>query len=154
MPRDADAAETTFMPVTILHQSRTDQMVDSKRLIEIIEKNRDRTRTTGNMLLTLSGIMISTSVAVVLFLIQFKGVRLLCVGFVFCASLMFLLAACLGIFSCFLKTAHVITTEEKFVSDLVALLNSELRLLRVSFVVLVLGILAMLTGILIQYLLS
>ncbi len=139
------------MAVRVLRHSRVEKPVDARLLIDTIEKNRDRTRAVGNMLLTMSGVMISTCIGVSLFIVQRRSFSRAVFILVGSAAALFLLSGCLSILSSFLRTTHSITTEEKFISDLLQLQHSEARRLRWSFSVLASGIVLLVCGLLLIF---
>ena len=131
------------MPVKITGHQTQDQLVTDDVLINTIERNRDRVRTTASMVLTVSGIMISASVAFVLFTNDKKiGNALLSASFIVTATL-FVVAAAASLFSTLLRTKVSMTSQSQFVLDLLGQYNRELRLLRIAIVPLLLGFLFM-----------
>lgn len=127
------------MAIKIVNYESQDKPVEKQLIIDTVERNRDRIRTVANMALTVSGIMISTSVAVIIFSVDKQvGGNALPVAFGF-AALFFFFAACVSIYSSLLRTKYTISSETKFVTDLIRLYYSELRLLRLCFLPLALG---------------
>ena len=55
------------MTIKILREVSEEKPVDFALVIETLERNRERIRTIANMVLTLSGIMISACVALIMF---------------------------------------------------------------------------------------
>lgn len=134
------------MAVRILRSESSDAPVKIDLLVTTIETGRDRIRAIGNMLLTVSGILISVCFGFLLFLAD-KKMTDLAVGVSFIvAVLIFLISSCLSILSSFLRTKYTISNEAQFATDLLALFYSELRICRFSFITLLLGLLAMIIG--------
>lgn len=134
------------MAVTILRHFSQDALVDSQLLIDTIERNRDRLREIANMVLTVSGIMVSACTAFLVFAAD-KGVGGWWLGALFCAaSLLFFVAACLGLSSAMLRTKYAITSRARFVDDLLALYYSELHRVRASLIPVFVGFLAVTIG--------
>ncbi len=131
------------MPIKILRHGSSEEAVGMELMIDTIEKNRDRIREVANMSLTVSGIMVSASIAIVLFCadkhIGGKYLSLsLCV-----ASVFFFTSACLSLYSSLLRKKYAISSKAQFVEDLLSLYYSELRFMRASLVPLFLGFFTM-----------
>jgi len=134
------------MPIEVIRHISNDSPVDDNLLIETLERNRERIRTIANMSLTVSGIMISSSIAFVLFAEE-KGIGGPLLSAVFgLAMVLFFIAASLSLISSTLRRSYVISTRSQFIVDLLSLYYSELRFLRVSFVPLFIGFLTITAG--------
>ena len=145
--RRSHAVELRNMPIEITaRHGQPDDTVDDELVIDTIERNRERVRTVGNMSLTVSGIMVSSSVAFVLFIAEKQGPRTLVILFTV-ATALFFAAASLSLVSAMLRTRVVISTRTQFVADLMRQYNSELSLLRWSFLPLFLGFMCIIIGV-------
>jgi hypothetical protein len=135
------------MPVNILnHHFNSANAVEIRLIIDTLERNRDRTRVTANMIVTLSGILISLSSALLLYLVHEKAMApSVLLSFIFAIFGLFI-ASLLGIASTFLRTDYAVSDEPQFLTDLLRLYNSELRLLRSATVALTFGLLLLVAG--------
>ena len=137
------------MPIRFLAEHSEERPVSLDLLVQTIERNRDRLRTTGTMFLTLSGLLLSTCLAVTLYLLEKQRggkIALLVTGL---ASLCLLASACLSISATFLRSRYAITSEAQFATDLLRLFNAELRLARLAFSSLLAGLCVLTLGIVI-----
>jgi len=136
--------------IRIIKEVSEDSHVEFDTIIQIIETNRDRVRTIGNMILTVSGIVLSATFGILLFIFDKGGLGRMKVTILVVlfggAVLTNLLSVYLSIASSFLRTTYSLTTKVNLVTDLMALLNSELRLVRLSFLFLIAGLLLITTG--------
>ena len=135
------------MPVTVLnhHFEHADQ-VTANRIMDTIEKNRDRVRITANMLVTLSGILISFCSAFVLFLTKEKLLGVLPILIFVLAAGTFLSSAILGISSTYLRVAYAVLDEPQFINDLLHRYNAEMRLLRLATATMIVGLVSVVAG--------
>jgi len=138
------------MPIRVVKEVHEDEDVDFHTIIQIIETNRDRVRTIGNMILTVCGIILSATFAFLLFLFD-KGTidlkeRVMMVLPFGGAIFTNLLSIYFGIASSFLKTRYAVSTKINMITDLLTLFYSELRLVRISFIFLILGLLLITVG--------
>jgi hypothetical protein len=137
------------VPVRIVrHESHTEP-VKTEILISTIETNRDRIRTLGNMLISMSAILIPACLAFLLFLADKNLIGVKVAIFLVAAILSLLISSCLSILSSYFRSKFAIRDEVHFVEDLLKLLNSELRMSYFSFAFLLLGMVSMILGVLI-----
>jgi hypothetical protein len=135
------------MPVQITsHDFSAQEMVETDVVLGTVEKNRDRIRTTAGMLLTLSGMLISFSAAFLLFVTDKAPNEHSTIAAFASAVVAFVAAAVLAISATFLRTKYSISDKTKFVTDLLRLYNSELRLLRLASLVSIIGLLLLVAG--------
>lgn len=135
------------MPVQITnHDFSTQEPVETELVLQTVEKNRDRVRTTASMLLTLSGMLISFSAAFVLFVTDKAPNEQSTIALFASAVAAFVAAAVLAISATFLRTKYSISDMGKFVTDLLRLYNTELRLLRFASIVSIIGLLLLVAG--------
>lgn len=120
--------------------------VDLELVLATVEKNRDRIRTTGGMLMTFSGILTSSSIALTLFLVEKMGAGRMSVALFSASVFGFLSCAVLAIVSSFLRGVYPISDRTQFVSDVLHLYNSELRLLRLCSLMAIVGLLFLAAG--------
>jgi hypothetical protein len=139
------------MTIRIIKEKHDEEAVDFHSIVQIIETNRDRVRATGNMILTVSGIILSAIFAFLLFLFNKGGQgqmeRILLILFFGGAICINLVSIYFAITSSFLITKYPITTRINMINDLLLLFHSELRLVRISFICLILGLLLLAIGI-------
>jgi hypothetical protein len=136
------------MPVKIVgHEFAEREQVGFDAITATIEKNRDRVRTVAGMLLSLSGILISFSAGFVIFVADKATKDHRTIAIFIGAVLAFLVSAALAISSSFLRSEYAISDRAQFTTDLLALYNSELRLLRIGCLVVILGMLLILAGV-------
>ena len=135
------------MPVKILrHDFAQLPPVELDLIVETIEKNRDRIRTSCGMLLTFAGILISFGTASLLFVAgRLKLERSILVFFAG-ALIGFVLVAVLAIASSFLRTRYAVSDKPQFVTDLLRLYDSELQLLRLSAGTMIVSLLLLTVG--------
>lgn len=137
------------MAIKIIKDSTKQVNVSNDLIIRTIETNRDRVRTSANMILSLSGIVLSASMAFLLFIIEKKvadWLTILSFGF---ASLCFLVAAYNSIHSSFLRKTFTISEEAQFITDLLYLLNQEISLLKRATFSILTGMLVLSIGVVI-----
>lgn len=137
------------MAIKIITDSTKKVLVSNDLIIRTIETNRDRVRTSANMILSLSGIVLSASIAFLLFIIEKKiadWMTIFCFGF---ASLCFLIAAYNSIYSSFLRKTFTITDETQFINDLLYLLNQELKYLKIATFSILTGMVVLSSGVII-----
>jgi len=134
------------MTIRVLSHKTQPKMVEPALIVDTVERNRDRNRTVGNMVLTMAGILISMTIVLIVFSADKKinDIRLATAFFI--SVFAYVLTGMIGIASCFLRTKRTITTEAQFISDLLSLFLTELRLLRLSCTFLALGMLGNLVG--------
>ena len=120
--------------------------VTPQLVIDTIERNRERIRTVSNMILTMVGLLLSVSFAVVPF--AYDKVRnasrqaTIVIGIAYSLTVLaLLLSAYQSIFASLLRREYSITTVIKFIDDLMELYYTELLHLRVAFGLLVAAIL-------------
>lgn len=128
------------------HGFSKQEQVDADLVLQTVEKNRDRVRTTAGMLLTLSGILISFLSAVVLFLVDKEPDERSTIAVLASAAGAFVTVAVLAISATFLRTKYSVSDKAKFVTDLLRLYNRELLLLRFASTVSILGLLLLVLG--------
>jgi hypothetical protein len=131
------------MAVKIVKSEFDSSPVPFETILDTVEKNRDRVRSIGAMVLTLCGILISASNALILFMTDKRlgshrlrlalGTSVLCFG----------ASAVLAVISCFLRREFPITNRSKFLLDMLAIYRSELFLLRLTLLFLVGGLFVM-----------
>lgn len=133
------------MPIRVVKETSQDETVGFETLVTIIETNRDRVRTMGNMILTVSGIILSATFAILLFIFDKGGMSqtfLVIAVVLFGGSILLnLVSIYFSIASSLLKTRYSITTKVNVVTDLMALFHSELQLVRVSFIFVLIALL-------------
>jgi len=134
------------MTVRIIREESQEESVALDLVINTLEKNRDRIRTIGGMLLTISGLLISTCLGFLLFTVDRKLFDKTVAGCFLAAMVIFLTSSCLSILASFLRTNYSISTKGQFVTDLLSLYYSELGFSRWSFLLLVIGLSAMIIG--------
>jgi Na+/melibiose symporter-like transporter len=135
------------MPVTITrHEFSPGEEVSFDLLVNTVEKNRDRIRTTSGMLLTLAGILTSFCAGLVLFLVDKVHAGRATVLLFGLAIVVFVVSAIVAIVASFLNTKHAIVDKTQFLTDLLHLYNAELRLLRIASVTLIFGLLLLSGG--------
>jgi hypothetical protein len=135
------------MPITVLNQHfEPPERVTPSRLMDTIERNRDRIRVTANMIITLSGILISFTTTSVFFIARENAAHLSVFLFLAGAGA-FLVSAILGISSTYLHFRYAVLDETQFVMDLMHRYHSEIRLLRLATGVLILGLLLLIVAV-------
>lgn len=135
------------MPIKIVdYNFPTQEPVEPGIILETVEKNRDRLRTTAGMLLTLSGILISFSAAFLIFVSDKAPNEHRTIGIFAVAVVAFITSSVIAISATFLRTKYAISYQSKFLSDLLALYSTELRLLRVASVVTIVGLILVASG--------
>lgn len=136
------------MSVKITSDSTQDEFVAHDIIVTTIEKSRDRVRTTAQMILSLSGISISGTLAISLYTLRYEPDLLAVSVLLVLAALVFVTSAFLAISSSFLRTKELVSTQSLFVNDLMSQLEGEHRLLRISAVFLLLGLILLVAAIL------
>jgi len=129
------------MAIKILSSDLKSTPVTAEFLISATEKNRDRIRSISSMILTACGILISASVAIIVFITDKRPEMRFIVYFLVGGAFCFASSATLSVASSFLRVSYVITTMEQFVNDILTIYHSELRILRISLVVFLSGLL-------------
>lgn len=135
------------MPVRIVRHESLSESVKTELIISTIETNRDRVRAIGNMLITISGVLIPACLAFLVFFVDKGFIDADVSIFLATAILLLLASSCLSIISSFLRQKYTITNEAQFVEDLLSLLNSEIRYSYIAFFLLLFGISAMIVGV-------
>ncbi|KAF0145432.1 MAG: hypothetical protein FD156_1002 [Nitrospirae bacterium] len=139
------------MSIRVIKEQHKDEKVEFDTIIQIIEKNRDRVRTTGNMILTISGITLSATLGLLLFLSDKGGITqrsMMTLGILFGSAISInLISIFFSITSSFLKEKYALTTKLKALTDLLKLFYSELRLVRISFILLIIDLLVITIGV-------
>jgi|SRR5208337_94342 len=135
------------MAVRIVNKQFDSSLVSQDTLVSTVEKNRDRIRTFGGMLLTLCGVLISASTAFTLFLVDKKLGSHKTILFFGAAALCFVVTALLTVLSSFLRTNYAVSSQEQFLTDLLTVYTSELLFMRCALIALIFGLLSMLTAI-------
>lgn len=132
------------MPIRIVKEASRDEPVGFETLITIIETNRDRVRTMGNMILTVAGIILSATFAILLFIFDKGGMShtfLIVAVVLFGGSILLnLISIYFSIASSLLKTRYSITTKINVITDLMDLFHTELQLVRLSFIFVLLAL--------------
>lgn len=128
--------------IRILWEKHEENLVSFDTIRDSIEKSRDRLRVLANMVLTASGLLLSSCfVFIVLLLDKFSGTQVVLLRISFTVSaLLFLFSAVFSIISSLLRPRYTIVTELKFVDDLLKLFEREVRLFTIAFVLLLLGL--------------
>lgn len=135
------------MAIRILRHESRDKAVEFALIVDTLERNRERIRTIANMVLTLSGIMISACVALIVFAADKDLATPVLKWSLALASVSFLPASWFSLLASFLRTKYTISGEAQFVTDMLALYYSELRFLRVAIIFLLLRLLITTMGI-------
>jgi hypothetical protein len=134
------------MTIRILSHVSKDEPVKTDLIITTVEKNRDRIRATSGMVITTSGILISACLGIILFTTDKKLITET-MAWAFGAALgCFLCASVLAVLSSVLRTEYGVSSEAQFVSDLLKIFGSELRLSRLALGSLLLGLAATVCG--------
>ncbi|MBR1219832.1 hypothetical protein JQ557_17625 [Bradyrhizobium sp. U87765 SZCCT0131] len=135
------------MPVTVVNQHfEPPERITAARIMDTIEKNRDRIRVTANMMVTLSGILISFCSTFVFFLTKEHIPGHLPVIAFTAGAIAFLFVATLGIASTYLRIDYPVLDEPRFIHDLLDRYHSEMRLLRISTAIMIAGLLCIVLG--------
>ena len=128
------------------HEFSAGDQVEIDLILQTVEKNRDRVRTTASMLLTLSGTLISFSTAFLLFVTDKARNEHSTIAVFASAVAAFVATAVLAISATFLRTPYSISDKTKFVTDLLQLYHRELRLLRIASLVSIIGLMLLVAG--------
>jgi hypothetical protein len=136
------------MTIRILRDVSNDPLVSRELLAQTIETNRDRVRTSADMLLTLSGIVLSASFGFLLYVMEKRVANPATLASLLAAILCFLMASYFAIETSFLRGPHAISSESQFVADLLAVFNRELGHLRAGTRWAFLGLSALTVGVL------
>jgi len=116
-------------------------LADVRLIIETLERNRDRIRTLVNMIISTAGFLFSANLAFILLVIdKLVTVSQFAIILFFLALLLLLTTLVTSILASFLKQKYTITSDLKFVDDLLSIYYRELRLMRLSFVFLICGL--------------
>ena len=135
------------MPVEITdHEFATPENVEPDVVLQTVEKNRDRVRTTAGMLLTLSGMLISFSTALLLFVTDKSPTEHRTIAAFASAVAAFVVAAVLAISATFLRTKYPVSDKTNFITDLLRLYEAELQLLRLASIVSIIGLVFIVAG--------
>jgi hypothetical protein len=121
-------------------------IVEQKLVIDTIEKSRDRIRVTANMIVAFSGVLISFSSALVLFVTKDDPAQRASIILFVCAVVAFLSAATMGIASTYLRSESSISNHANFIFDLTRLYRAELRLLRGATASMIFGLVFIVTA--------
>jgi hypothetical protein len=128
------------MAVRIVNGEFDSSPVPFETVISTVEKNRDRVRSIGAMVLTLCGILISAANGLILFMADKRlgshRLTLTLGGSVIC----FMGASVLAVLSSFLRRTVPVSSQAQFVVDMLAIYLSELTLLRWTLAFLLLGL--------------
>jgi hypothetical protein len=135
------------MAVRLVRKQFDPSLVSQDTLVSTVEKNRDRIRTFGGMLLTLCGMLISASMAFILFLVDKKLGSHKTIVLFGAATLCFVVTALLTVLSSILRTNYAISTREQFLTDLLNVYTSELLFMRCALIALISGLLSMLMAV-------
>jgi len=128
------------MAITVTKDTTDDPMIEADLVMQTIEKNRDRLRTTSGMIMSLSGMSISASLAIVLFLLKEHAATTATVALIVLAAISLFVAAFFAIEASFFRNDYAITTRSQFLSDLLRLLHREMRLVRWASVSTLIGL--------------
>lgn len=116
-----------LMAIRIIGQQTNVKAVDANLLVNTIEKNRDRVRTLANMVLSSSSVLISASLAFLLYLGNNKILdRTSAITIIVCLAVL-LSASVSSIGAGLMRTKYVISDQGQFVESLLKLLSSELK---------------------------
>lgn len=137
------------MPIKIVTQRFQSEQVETSLVVSTIENNRERVRTIGNMMITTSGILIPANLAFLLYFVDKRVSDSAVILPLLIGVVLLLLSSLFSILSSLLRQKIRVSDMVNFVESLLRLYNSELRLSYLSFVFLLLGITAMIVGILI-----
>lgn len=118
------------MAIRITKDTTSDPLVESDVVITTIEKNRDRLRTTASMIVGLSSMSLSASLAIAIFLVREHVAQKPTVVLISMAAFQFLLAAILAVESSFFRRNYRISTCSRFVADLLHVFEREIRFVR------------------------
>ena len=129
--------------IRVVWEKHDEALITFDVIRDTLEKSRDRIRDLANMVLTASGLLLSSCFVFIVLLIEkfpahsFGG--WLKASFVL-SSVLFLLSAIFSILSALLRPQYTIVTELKFVDDLLKLYRRELSLFTFAFVSLLAGL--------------
>jgi hypothetical protein len=137
------------MPVRVVAESQSNsQLVEQKTVVDTIEKNRDRARTLVTMMISTTSILFSANLAILALLKDRLALFSLIEKVLFIVSPLLLLASLItGLSAAFLRHNVSIVSSTKFIDDLLTQYNSELRLVRIGFLLLLLGLVCLCSGV-------
>ena len=138
------------MAVRIVKRELKDQNVEFSIILQIIERNRDRVRATGNMVLTVSGIIVSATVGITLFTLNqnLPDLAKVIVRVVFpIAIILSVTSIYFGVAASLLRVSYSVTTQLAILSSLMRLFESELRKVTLAFRLLMLSLATIVLGI-------
>jgi hypothetical protein len=92
------------------------------------------------MIMSLSGMCLSASLAIVIFVLREQVATTSSVSLIIVAAVSFLLAALFSIEASFFRNEYAITTQSQFISDLLKLLDREAYLVRKASIATLVGL--------------
>lgn len=139
------------MAIRIIKKFGHGENIDFVTTLHVIERNRDRVRTTGNMLLTVSGIIMSATVGVTLFMLKQDLMlleRMLVLTMFPLATVCGASSIYFGVAASLLRAPFAVTTELEMLSAMMRLFDAELRKVTLAFRLLTLSLAAIVVGML------
>jgi len=137
------------MPIKIVSQHFQSKQVEADLIVSTIENNRERVRTIGNMMITTSGILIPANLAFLLYFVDKRVSDFAVILPLLGGVILLLFSSFFSVFSSLLRQKIQVSDMLNFVESLLRLYNSELRFSYLSFALLLLGVIAMIAGILV-----
>lgn len=134
------------MPTNIIRHIPEDSKVEAELLMQEVERNRARIRTISGMLLAFCAILSAVCIAFSLYAADDLEDQILA-SFSAGAAVVFAASAAVATFLRFLRKKGSESTEGKFVSDLLELLSTELRLMRMAVAAMISGLFLISLGI-------
>lgn len=130
------------MPVKVVGERLGKQQpVDQATIIDTIERNRDRVRSLVTMMISTISILFSANIAILILLIdKIKSAGLLPRLLGTLSLVFFLVALITCMMGAFLRRAYTVVSVTKFKHDLFSLYYSELRIVRIAFILLIVGL--------------
>jgi hypothetical protein len=120
------------------------QPVEQATIIDTIERNRDRVRSLVTMMISTISILFSANIAILILLVD----KIKSTGFLprllGTLSLVFLLVALITcMMGAFLRRNYTLVSMTKFINDLFSIYYRELRIVRIAFSFLILGLISL-----------
>ena len=129
----------------ISEQKSASQQISFDEIYQVIERNRDRVRALSGMIASTSGLFISVSFGVILFIVgnkeKFAGHVYYLIWLILIGLFLLLMASCLAIFSGVFRRSYSIIDQKKFLDDLLQLYFSEHMFLRFALICFFVGLL-------------
>jgi len=117
-------------------------------MFQIIENNRSRIRTLGNMVLTVGGLLLSTLFVLLFFVLQDKSTTILpsLPVLLLCSIALLIISISLSVYSAFLRSPSAIYTKIQLVDSLLSILHRENRRVMIAFGFMVVAIIVFAFG--------